>query len=111
MGERRKQPVHLISHLDVRGSLQTLKTRDLQMLEAINCTLCSLTESTAVKQQDHITSYCQYLEHELRAMEQIDPQYFRFVQGEIGRLIYNPRSPNHPYSVLIIHTKFPNNIT
>ena len=71
--------------------------RDLQMLEAINCTLRSLTESTAVKQQDHITAYCQYLEHELRAMEQVDPQYFRFVQGEIGRLIYNPRSPNHPY--------------
>ena len=72
--------------------------RDLQMLEAINCTLRSLTESTAVKQQqDHITSYCQYLEHELRAMEQLDPQYFRFVQCEIGRLIYNPHSPNHPY--------------
>ena len=71
--------------------------RDLEMLEAIKCTLSSLTESAAVKQQDHITSYCQYLEHELRPMEQLHPRYFRFVQCEIGWLIYNPRSPNHPY--------------
>lgn len=63
-----------------------VQEKEMEMLETVNATLRSLTQNVATK-HNSITSYCQYLEHEFRAMEASDPRYFRYVQGQIAQLI------------------------
>ena len=54
--------------------------KDIQVLEMVNATLHTLTGSAVAKRSDNITAYCQYLEHEFRAIQESDPRYFRYVQ-------------------------------